>query len=363
MSAGVPTTATVPAAARRFATIPCIIDAAREALDTPLWDFLSGGAETEQTLRANRAALDAVELRPRVMVDVRAVDLTTRFLGRDLRLPVVIAPIGSIARFHPDGALATARVAAKRGSICFVSANAMPELGDIASAAPDAALVFQAYGYEDRDVLLALARRAEETGCLALCLTVDSAVYGRRERDLRGGFRPLDKPGRPSLDRIVGAESRESRAGFTWEHLAWLREQTRLPLMLKGVLDDRDAARAVDEGIDALYISNHGGRQLDHAPATTAVLPEIAAAVGGRVPILVDSGYQRGTDIIKGCALGATAVGLGKLQGWALAAGGDTALERVFALLEKELTTSLALLGVPAVRDLCADHVRPPRRA
>src|SRR5262249_34097443 len=159
-------------------------------------------------------------------------------------------PIGSIGRFHPDGALAVARVAARMGSLCMVGANATPALGEITRAVPGAPLVFQMYGYSDHDVMAAFVRRAENAGCVGLVVTVDSAVYGRRERDLRNGFRPLDKGQRPNMDDIPGADRRDTRAAFIWDDLAWLREHTRLPLVLKGVQDADDAVRAVDLGID-----------------------------------------------------------------------------------------------------------------
>lgn len=347
-----------PARVRRFATIPDIVAAAREDLEPHIWDFVSGGAETEHTLRANREVLDRLEFRPRVLVDVRSPTTSTRLFGRELRIPAFLAPMGSIARCHPDGGLAAARVAARMGTISFLSANAVPDLGAIAAAVPDAPLVFQIYGYDNHEVLLALLRRAEACGCIAVCITADSVTYGRRERDLRNGFRALEKSERPNLDVIPGAMDRDSRAAFTWRDLAWVREQTKLPLILKGVLSAEDAALAVDAGVDVVYVSNHGGRQLDFAPATTAVLPEVVAAVAGRAAVLVDSGYQRGTDIVKALALGATAVGLGKLQGWALAADGEAGLARALELLQEEMATAMALVGVTSVDQIGPAHVR-----
>ncbi len=342
---------------RVFATIPDLVDAAEATLEPEMWDFLSGGAETEWTLRRNRAALDEIAFRPRVLRDVRTRTTSASILGCTLQMPVFLAPLGSIARFHPDGALAAARVAARTGSLCFVSANATPELRVVASKA-DAPLVFQVYGYDDPELTTTLIRTAEATGCVAVCITADSAVYGRRERDLRNGFRPTDKPARPNVDAVLGPQN--SRAGFTWRDLERIRAGTRLPIILKGVLSPEDAAQAVRVGVDVVYVSNHGGRQLDFAPATIDVLPDIAAAVDGRVPLLVDSGYRRGTDVLKARALGATAVGLGKLQGWALAADGEAGLERTFELLQHEMQTAMALLGVSDVRELTPDHLRRP---
>jgi glycolate oxidase len=275
---------------------------------------------------------------------------------------VFLAPVGSIGRYHPEGALVAARVAARRGSLCFVSANASPGLDSIAAGAPNARLVFQMYGYDQREVMLGLLRQAQQCPLVAICLTVDGPVYGRRERDLRNGFRALDKPSRPNLDVVAGALDRQSRAGFTWEDLKWFRDQTKLPLILKGVLDAEDAALAVEAGVDVVYVSNHGGRQLDFSAATVEVLPEIVEAVSGRAQVLVDSGFQRGTDVLKALALGATAVGIGKLQGWALAADGEDGLDRAMELLEVEVRTSMALIGASRVPEIGRHNLRPPRQ-
>jgi isopentenyl diphosphate isomerase/L-lactate dehydrogenase-like FMN-dependent dehydrogenase len=327
-----------------------------------LWDFLSGGAESEATLRENRAAIERLRFRQRVCVNVRNVETKTQLFGCELRQPVFLAPLGSISRYHPDGALVAARVAACRGSLCFVSANAWPGLSAVAASVPEAPLIFQMYGYDQREVMAGLVRQAEQSPIVALCLTVDGAVYGRRERDLRNGFRPLDKPSRPDLDAVSGAMDRASRSGFDWDDLKWFRDQTKLPLILKGVLDAEDAALAVEAGVDVLYISNHGGRQLDFSAGTIELLPEIVTAVGGRAQILIDSGFQRGTDVLKALALGASAVGIGKLQGWALAADGEAGLDRALELLEVEIRTSMALIGATRIADLGPHNLRPPRQ-
>jgi isopentenyl diphosphate isomerase/L-lactate dehydrogenase-like FMN-dependent dehydrogenase len=335
------------APAGTFATLADVADAARAALDPPIWDFLQGGADTEHTLRDNRAALDAIRFQPRVLVDVRQRSTTTPLFGRALRLPVVLAPIGSLGRFLPDGPAALALVAARMGTLACLSVNASQDPAEVTARVPDAPLVFQIYGYDDRDLLARLVARAEAAGCVAVCLTADSAVAGRRDRDLRTGVQRAGHAG-------------DERAGFTWTDLARLRERTRLPLIVKGILSAADAARAVEAGVDCVYVSNHGGRQLDYAPATTEVLPEVVAAVAGRVPVLVDGGYQRGTDVLKGLALGATAVGIGRLQGWALAAAGEAGLEQALHLLQAEVSTGLALLGLTAPGQLTPACLRLP---
>lgn len=342
-----------------FLTIPEIIEAAQAKLPQALWDYASGGAETEATLRRNASAMERWVFRPKVLVDVRQRDLSTSFLGHRLSMPVMLAPIGSIGLFHPEGALAVARVTERTGTISFVSTMASPSLETVATGAKGP-LVFQLYVRGDHDWVAALVRRVEHSGYAALCLTVDTAVYGRRERDLRHRFEPRGAIERPN---VVGAMNEERyESSWTWEDFAWLRGITRLPLILKGVLTPEDAVRALDRGADAVYVSNHGGRQLDHAPATIDVLGEIVEAVGGKAEILVDGGFVRGTDVIKALALGARAVLVGKLQCWGLAADGEAGLERALELLQQEMSTTLALLGVTKISDLgpeCVSSAAP----
>ena len=338
-------------------TIPEIIDAAQAKLSQALWDYASGGAETEATLRRNRSAMERWIFRPRVLVDVRHRDLSTVFLGHRLAFPVMLAPIGSIEFFHPDGALAAARVAARLGTIAFVSTMASPGLEAVAAGAKGP-LVFQLYVRGDREWVVAMVRRVEQAGYAALCVTVDSTVYGRRERDLHHRFSPREALSRPNLgDARVNRD--EYQSGWTWEDLAWLRRSTRLPLILKGVLTPEDAVRAVEHGVDVVYVSNHGGRQLDHATAAIDVLGEIVRAVAGRAEVLVDSGFVRGTDVVKGLALGARAVLVGKLQAWGLAADGEAGLQRALELLQEEISTTMALIGARRVSELGPDCVKP----
>lgn len=300
--------------------------------------------------------MDRWVFRPRILVDVRHRDLSVTFLGHRLAFPVMLGPLGSIEFFHPEGALPVARVAGRMGTIAFVSTMASPDLETVARGA-QGPLVFQLYVRGDREWVATIVRRAEQAGYVGLCLTVDSAVYGRRERDLRHRFLPRERLNRPNVGATMMDE--EYQGGWTWDDLAWLRRTTRLPLILKGVLTPEDAVRAVEQGVEVVYVSNHGGRQLDHAPATVEVLGEIAAAVAGRAELLVDSGFVRGTDVVKGLALGARAVLVGKLQAWGLAADGESGLERALELLQQEISTTMALLGAPKVSELGPDCVRP----
>jgi isopentenyl diphosphate isomerase/L-lactate dehydrogenase-like FMN-dependent dehydrogenase len=343
-------------------TIQEIVNAARIRLSPQVWDYSCGGADTETTLRRNRSAFDHLAFRPRVLSGVGKPDVSTTFLGHELSLPVMLAPVGSIARFHPDGALACARVAERAGTISFVGTLASPSLEEVERGA-SCPSIFQLYVYGDRRWVERLVRRIEGASYSAICLTVDLAAYGRRERDLHNRFFPRESIERPNLGAAYEAASLvvrdEYNAGLSWEDLAWLRELTDLPLMLKGILSPEDAELAVEHGVDAVYVSNHGGRQLDHAPATIEVLPEIVEAVGGKAEVVADSGFMRGTDVVKALAIGAKAVAIGKLTVWGLAAGGEEALLRTLELLKTEIATTMANIGAKRVTDLGPRSLRP----
>ncbi|MDR7602317.1 MAG: alpha-hydroxy acid oxidase, partial [Armatimonadota bacterium] len=326
--------------AESFATLPDILRVARRKLAPYVWDYVSGGAETETTLRRNRLGWARYAFRPRVLRDVRIRSTATAFLGCSLALPVMLAPIGNLGLIHPDGTRAVARAAGRRGTIAWISTMSERSLEEVAEAA-DGPLIFQLYVRGDRSWMRRMVRRVEAAGYLALCLTVDVPVYGRRERDLRNRFRPRQETRRPNLADIVPDDAYQ--AGLTWEDVRWLRDQTSLPLVVKGILTVEDARLAVEHGVQVVYVSNHGGRQLDYAPATVDVLPEVVAAIEGQAEVLVDGGILRGTDVVKALALGARAVLIGKLQCWALAAAGQEGVERALELLQEELGTTLGL--------------------
>jgi isopentenyl diphosphate isomerase/L-lactate dehydrogenase-like FMN-dependent dehydrogenase len=340
-----------------FATAGEIEDAAREALDPKVWDYLTGGAGTEATLRRNRAALDALVLRPRVLRDVSQRRADTSFLGIPLALPVMLAPVGTIGLFDPDGASACARAAERAGSAAFVGLLSVPGLEDVAAAAPAAPLIFQHYVRGDRDWTLGLFKRAEAAGYRALCITVDSPVDGIRERDLRNRFDRSGMQDRPNLGAAYAR--RDLQATLTWADVAWLAERTPLPLVIKGITDPEDARLAVEAGAAAIVVSNHGGRQLDHQAGTIEVLGPVVAAAGGRLEVAVDGGFVRGADVVKALALGAGAVLIGKAMCLALAAGGEDALAARLERLRAEILNTLALLGVNAPGELSREHVRP----
>lgn len=344
-----------------FLTIPEIIRAAEEKLPREIWDFGSGGAETETTLRRNSRALERYALRQRVLIDVYQRDPSTTFLGHRLSIPVMMAPVGSISRFDPDGALAVARVSEKMGTIAFISTVAAPVLEEVA-AGVDSPLVFQLYNIGDRDWVKSIVRRVNNAGYLALCLTADTPHYGRRERDLHNRYNPRqalqERPNLAGIDPNL-ATNDMFKAGLSWEYLDWLRDQTHLPLVLKGVMTPEDATTAVEHGVEVVYVSNHGGRQLDHAASTIEVLPEIVRAVGGRAEVLVDGGFVRGTDVIKAVALGAKATLIGKLQVWGLGADGEAGLERTFELLKNEMDVTMALIGARNIGEIGPQVLQP----
>jgi glycolate oxidase len=331
-----------------FVTNQEIIVAAREKLDTHAWIYLTGGAESETTMRRNRLGLDSLALRPRVLVDVSALDTSTTFLGHKLKIPVLLAPIGSLQILTPEGAVAVAKAAAEFGTLNFVSSVTQPSLEEIA-AATSAPKIFQLYVQGDMKWVEDLLGRVKRAGFSALCLTVDTAIYGRRERQMMDRYLPPSR-------RQTGYEH---RATLTWETLDAIKEIAGLPFILKGVATAEDAALAVAHGVSAVYVSNHGGRQLDHGRATIDMLPEIAAAVGKQAEIVLDGGILRGTDVVKALALGATAVAIGKLQGWGLGAGGKEGLVRVLEILEDEIRVAMGLLGVTRVGELAPAYVCP----
>lgn len=345
--------------AEAWETIPEIVQAARESLLDEVWDYSCGGAESEVTLRRNRSAFEYLAFKPHVLRGVSQRDTSTIVLGAPLSLPVMLAPVGSIVLFDPEGAAACARAAKKAGTAAFVGTLASPSLEAVRTAS-DAPLFFQLYLTDNRDRTRALIQRAEDARYDAICLTVDSAVYGRRERDLRNRFRPRDRA-KPNVQVVADSARQHSddyRAAATWDDVEWLRATTSLPIMLKGIMRADDARRAVDRGVDAIYVSNHGGRQLDHNAATIEVLPEIVDAVGAKAEVLLDGGIMRGTDVVKALALGARAVLIGKLMTWGLAAGGVDGLVRALDLLRLEISITMANLGVSSLAELSPELLR-----
>lgn len=337
-------------AQQTFLTLHEIVQKARQKLNHDHWDYIVGGTETETTLRRNRASLDSLAFRPRVLRDVSRVSGSTSFLGRKLRLPIILAPVGSLELFAPEAGAAAARAAGEFGVAHMLSSVCEPGPEAVQQAAPDALRLFQLYVHGDPAWVDEMAARAEAAGNAAFCLTVDTAIYSRRERDLaKRNIRRSAVPGREHQPRL------------TWHDVDRLKAKLKVPLILKGIATAEDASMAVDHGVDMIYVSNHGGRQLDHGLGSMEVLPEVVNAVNKRATVIVDGGFNRGTDIVKAIAAGADMVGMGRMQCLGLAADGTAGLVRTLELLEAEVNICLGLLGVNTLQELDASYLQSAR--
>jgi (S)-3,5-dihydroxyphenylglycine transaminase len=336
-------------------TLPDYENAARTHFDKGAWDFIAGGAGQERTLAANLAAFDRVRLRPRVLAGVGPPDTKTALFGRTWSVPIAVAPMAYHTMADPEGEVATARAAGRAGLPLVVSTFAGRTFESIVAAAT-APLWLQVYCFRDRSTTRRLVERAERAGFEALVLTVDAPRLGRRLRDLRNGFRLPDGMAPANLaDGDYAAPSAHALTEFDpaldWSVIGWLREVSSLPVLVKGVLSAADARRALAVGVDGIVVSNHGGRQLDGAPATLEVLPEITAAVAGACPVLVDGGIRRGADLLAALALGADAALLGRPVLHGLAVGGEQGVTGVLELISEELIEAMALTGTPSVAE------------
>lgn len=325
-----------------FLVLHEIVKAAKETLSREVWDYLVGGAETETTLKRNRQAIDSLAFRPRVLRDVSNVDCSTTLLGKKLRIPVFLAPIGSLQDLEPGGGATAARAAGRFGTATMLSSRTAPGLEAVAESS-DGPKIFQLYVRGDRQWLDDHIRRAVEAGYYALCLTVDLDHYGRRERDLA-------KRHVTTARKSVSGDSYQK--SFCWDDVKRIKDALDIPLILKGIATAEDAAIACEHGVAGVYVSNHGGRQLDHGRGGIEVLPEVVAEVRGRAAVMVDGGFLRGTDIVKAVILGADAVGIGRMFGYGIAAAGEFGVTRVLEILEAEMTSCLGLLGVTSLSEL-----------
>ncbi|MFR9807122.1 alpha-hydroxy acid oxidase [Pseudonocardia sp. RS010] len=352
-----------------FATLSEIAEAARAALPPDVVDFLDGGSGEERTLRRNREAFGRWEYRPRVMSGHGVPDLSTRFLGVALGVPVLTSPFGADGLFHPDGQCAVARANAAAGAASIVPEAGTHPIEAVAAAAPAAARIAQLHPMGTPQTYAAMLRRIAAAGYSAVCVTVDCPTAGWRERNLRNRFDPditvitgnYPVGGAVRPEEVFGQLFTRTEAVWTWAELAERMAGCPLPWMAKGILTAADAEAAVEAGAAAVLVSNHGGRQLDGAPAALDQLPEVAAAVGDRAQVALDSGVRTGADVVTALALGADVVVLGRLAATALAAGGEAAVRRMHDLLRAEMLTVLTLLGVGGVADLGPDLVQ--RRA
>jgi 4-hydroxymandelate oxidase len=336
-------------------------------LEPAIADYFAGGAGDEWTVRANESAYARIGLVPRVLCDAGDPDLSTTLFGQRISMPVLVAPTAFHRLAHPDGECATARAAHAADTI-LIAAMASTEAIENVAAAGNGKLWFQLYLQPDRIFMESLVRRVEAAGCTALVVTVDSPVFGKRERDARNGF--TDLPAGMCCENLRDADSEPGSpvrrivfsTALSWKDVEWLRTITRLTILLKGVVRPADARIALECGVDGLIVSNHGGRQLDTIPATIELLPDIVDAVGGAVPVLVDGGIRRGTDVVKALALGATAVAIGRPVLWGLAIDGADGAASVLHMLRVEVESALALCGCGSPKELNRDFLRFERR-
>jgi 4-hydroxymandelate oxidase len=345
---------------------------ARARVPRIAWDYYASGADDERCLERNRAAFDRLVLYYRVLVDVARRDLATAVLGHRVALPVAVAPTAFHRLAHPDGELASVRGAGDAGALFVLSTLSNTAVEDVVAAATGP-VWFQLYIYRDRGATEALVRRVEAAGCRALVLTVDAPLLGRRERDVRNGLTLPPGLGIANLhaagySAVPAARAESGLAAYfaelldpalTWDAVDWLRSITALPVLVKGVVRADDAARAIERGAAGVVVSNHGGRQLDAAPATIDALPRIADAVAGRGEVLLDGGVRRGTDVVKALALGARAVLVGRPALWGLAAGGRAGVAAALGMLRRELDLAMALCGCPDLASITADLLSP----
>ncbi len=324
--------------------------AARKRLNDGVWDYLIGAAETETTFRRNRAALDRLAFRPRVLRNVEHLDTGVEFLGQRLSLPVLLAPIGSLQDLDPGAGIAAAKAAHAFGVMNILSSVSRPGLEEVARAS-SGPKIYQLYVRGDWDWLCDHIQRAIDAGYCGFCFTVDLDYYSKRERDIAKRYL--------SSSRQMAATGEEHQMRFNWNDIARIKERYDIPILIKGIATAEDALVACEHGVDVVYVSNHGGRQLDHGLGSAAVLPEIVSAVARRARVVVDGGFMRGTDIVKARILGADAVGIGRLYGLALAAGGEAGVYRMLELLDEEIRACLGMLGVCGWSELDAGYLCP----
>ncbi len=348
---------------------------ARARVPQLAWDYYASGADDESCIRRNVEAYERIVLHYRVLVGVATRDLSTTVLGQRIAMPIAVAPTAFHRLAHRDGELASVRGAGDAGTLFVLSTLSNTAVEEVVAAA-SGPVWFQLYVYRDRGATAALVRRVEAAGCRALVLTVDTPLLGRRERDVRNrfalppglGIENLHAAGYARLPAVEGEAAESGLAAYfaelldpslTWSALEWLRSITALPVLVKGIVRADDAVRAIEHGAAGVIVSNHGGRQLDAAPATIDVLPRIVDAIAGRGEVMLDGGVRRGSDVVKALALGARAVFVGRPVLWGLAAGGRAGVAAALGVLRRELDLAFALCGCPDVASVTRDLVAP----
>jgi len=333
----------------RFQNLHEFVKVARQNLDRNNWDYLIGGSESETTLARNRLALDTIGFRPRVLRDVSNVDCGSTLFGKKLRIPVLCAPVGSLQNFEPGGGATLAAATTEFGNGMILSSVSEPGMDKTAEAAGNGFKIFQLYVRGDENWVDEQVAHAVERGYDAFAFTVDTDSYSRRERDIAK---------RHQRRRVRVDDARIYQARFNWKDIERVRRKFDIPLILKGIATAEDAKMAVDHGVHCVYVSNHGGRQLDQGVGSIEVLPEVVEAVGGRARVIVDGSITRGTDVVKAIVLGADAVAVGRLYVYALAAAGGPGVVRLFEILEDEIRICLSLLGVNNYGELDKSYIR-----
>ena len=332
----------------QFLTIHEIIRQARRNLDQGSWDYLVGGADSESALRRNRAGVDSWVFKPRILNDVSVVHTESELLGVPMRIPVIMPPIGSIQVFAEEGGAAVAQAVKEFGIMQILSSVCQPQFEELPGIV-DGPRIYQLYLVGDEAWMDDIIERTIAAGYKAFCLTADTQTYSRRERDILKRYVPLS--GRVARDDSGGG-FQAGQSKMSWDTVAHIKEKFDIPLVIKGVGVAEDAARCVEAGVDIVYVSNHGGRQLDHTRACIDALPEVVEAVDGRVPVVVDGGFMRGADVVKALCLGADFVGMGRFEALSMAAGGAEALLTALEILEHEIKTTMALAGVNSLEQL-----------
>lgn len=349
---------------------------AKRRMPKMVFDYFANGSEDQVSLRENRTAFSRIRLRPRILVDVSNIDLATSVLGFQIDMPIMVAPTALHKLAHPDGELATARAAAAANTLMILSSSSSCSMEEVAATGPGVRF-FQLYVYKDRNITRTLVRRAEQAGYQAIVLTVDTPRLGRREADIRNGFQMpphvvyKNMEGLMNLQRMdhtsksmlaSWADSHFDRT-LNWKDVEWLRSITKLPVLVKGILTADDAVLAMQSGVAGIMVSNHGARQLDHVPATISVLEEVVKVVGGRLPVFLDGGVRRGTDVFKALALGASGVFVGRPIPFALAVDGEAGATKALQMLRNELELTMALMGVCSVKEIHRQHVQTEQDA
>uniref|UniRef100_A0A453BMP9 (S)-2-hydroxy-acid oxidase n=1 Tax=Aegilops tauschii subsp. strangulata TaxID=200361 RepID=A0A453BMP9_AEGTS len=321
---------------------------AKQKLPKMIYDYYASGAEDEWTLQENREAFARILFRPRILIDVSKIDMTTTILGFKLSMPIMISPTAMQKMAHPDGEYATARAASAAGTIMTLSSWATSSVEEVASTGPGIRF-FQLYVYKDRKVVEQLVRRAEKAGFKAIALTVDTPRLGRREADIKNRF---VLPPNLTLKNFEGLD-----LGKMDQDVKWLQSITTMPILVKGVITAEDSRLAVENGAAGIIVSNHGARQLDYVPATISALEEVVKGAGGQIPVFLDGGVRRGTDVFKALALGAAGVFIGRPVVFSLAVAGEAGVSNVLKMLRDEFELTMALSGCNSLADITRNHV------